>query len=435
MIGNPVTLTEHKVHVPEQCLIVPCKRILFPSSWFPLEFSDLDYVKQLKAFADKRQLVGVFCVKEGFDKTVTNVDQFEQYGVLCYIISASGLGAQLLYFHAVKRIKIVGSTSEDNPMIATIREVVDEPYKEDKELKAVTAQLLESVTSLIKMQESQQTWPETFFQPFHALDQMQPAQVTDIAASRCLNATRQELMEILQGTNLKDRMNKVLHLVKKELEIFDLKKNINKQIEENIQKTHRKYLLQEQLKTIKKELGLEQDEKKTLTDKYEERLKKLVVPETAMKVIKDELSKLQTLEPSALEFNMTRSYLDWLTNIPWGIFSKENLDVKHAAKVLDEDHYGLKDVKERILEFIAVGKLKKGIQGKILCFVGPPGVGKTSIGKSIARALDRQFYRFSVGGLSDVAEIKGHRRTYVGSMPGKIVQCLKTTQTKSFGTD
>ncbi|CAG8755532.1 10988_t:CDS:2, partial [Ambispora leptoticha] len=144
-----------------------------------------------------------------------------------------------------------------------------------------------------------------------------------------------------------------------------------------------------------------------------------------------EINKLAHLEPAASEFNVTRNYLDWLTQIPWGQSSPENYNIKHAMKVLDDDHYGLQDVKDRILEFIAVGKLRGTVEGKILCFVGPPGVGKTSIGKSIARALSRQFYRFSVGGLTDVAEIKGHRRTYVGAMPGKVVQALKKVQTEN----
>lgn len=154
-------------------------------------------------------------------------------------------------------------------------------------------------------------------------------------------------------------------------------------------------------------------------------MKEKVVPEAADKVIKEELAKLQTLEPSSSEYNVCRNYLDWLTVLPWGVHKKETFNLKDAQTVLDEDHYGLKKLKERILEFIAVGKLKGTVSGKIICFAGPPGVGKTSIGKSIARALNREFYRFSVGGMSDVAEIKGHRRTYVGAMPGKLMQVMK----------
>ncbi|CAN4124994.1 unnamed protein product [Withania somnifera] len=165
--------------------------------------------------------------------------------------------------------------------------------------------------------------------------------------------------------------------------------------------------------------------------KFRERLEpnKEKIPTHVMQVIEEELTKLQLLEASSSEFNVTRNYLDWLTALPWGSYSDENFDVLRAEKILDEDHYGLTDVKERILEFIAVGKLRGTSQGKIICLSGPPGVGKTSIGRSIARALNRKFYRFSVGGLSDVAEIKGHRRTYIGAMPGKMVQCLKSVGT------
>lgn len=203
------------------------------------------------------------------------------------------------------------------------------------------------------------------------------------------------------------------------------------QVEEKIKQTHRKYLLQEQLKIIKKELGLEKDDKDAIEEKFRERLKELVVPKHVMDVVDEELSKLALLDNHSSEFNVTRNYLDWLTSIPWGRQSDENLDLARAQSVLEEDHYGMEDVKKRVLEFIAVSQLRGSTQGKILCFHGPPGVGKTSIARSIARALGREYFRFSVGGMTDVAEIKGHRRTYVGAMPGKIIQCLKKTKTEN----
>ncbi|KAJ6810224.1 lon protease-like protein, mitochondrial-like [Iris pallida] len=217
------------------------------------------------------------------------------------------------------------------------------------------------------------------------------------------------------------------------MEISKIQESIAKAIEEKISGEQRRYLLNEQLKAIKKELGLETDDKTALSAKFRERLepKREKCPPHVLQVIDEELAKLQLLEASSSEFNVTRNYLDWLTALPWGNYSDENFDVHRAQKILDEDHYGLSDVKERILEFIAVGKLRGTSQGKILCLSGPPGVGKTSIGRSIARALDRKFYRFSVGGLADVAEIKGHRRTYIGAMPGKMVQCLKNVGTSN----
>ncbi len=182
------------------------------------------------------------------------------------------------------------------------------------------------------------------------------------------------------------------------------------------------------MKQIKRELGLERDEKESLISKFKTRIEGKEIPEHVKSVINDELEKLGTLEPSSSEYNVTRNYLDWLTEVPWCEYSKDSLDIDRAHAVLDENHYGLKDVKDRILEFIAVSSLRGNVQGKIILLSGPPGVGKTSIGKSVAKALNREFYRFSVGGMGDVAEIKGHRRTYVGAMPGKFVQALKTAK-------
>jgi len=258
----------------------------------------------------------------------------------------------------------------------------------------------------------------------------EPEKLADFAAAVSSGEVN-ELQEVLESMQLEDRLQKALLVLKKELMNAQLQNKISKDVESKIAKRQREYYLQEQLKGIKKELGLESDGKDKLVDKFQEKAKGLLMPEAVKKVFDEELSKLQTLEPAASEFNVTRNYLDWLTSIPWGRHTPENFDLKHAVTVLDEDHYGLKDVKDRILEFLAVGKLRGTVEGKILCFVGPPGVGKTSIGKSIARALDRQFFRFSVGGLSDVAEIKGHRRTYVGAMPGKIIQAMKKVQTEN----
>ncbi|CAK9878792.1 unnamed protein product [Sphagnum jensenii] len=225
-------------------------------------------------------------------------------------------------------------------------------------------------------------------------------------------ADEPSLQEVLEELDVLKRLHLTLMLLKKELELSKLQgiQSIAKGVEEKISGDQRRYFLMEQLKAIKKELGLETDDKTALTGKFRERLEphRKNCPPHVLQVIDEELSKLQGLESSSSEFNVTRNYLDWLTSLPWGHYSEENFDVYRAQKVLDDDHYGLSD---------------------IICLAGPPGVGKTSIGRSIANALNRKFYRFSVGGLGDVAEIKGHRRTYVGAMPGKMVQCLKATGT------
>ena len=258
----------------------------------------------------------------------------------------------------------------------------------------------------------------------------EPAKLADFAAAVSAGEIG-ELQDVLQEMDVARRLHKALVVLKKELMNAKLQNKISKDVESKIQKRQREYWLMEQMKGIRRELGIESDGKDKLVEKFREKAQKLAMPEAVKKVFDEELNKLAHLEPAASEFNVTRNYLDWITQIPWGQRSAENFGIKNAMTVLDEDHYGLKDVKDRILEFIAVGKLRGTVEGKILCFVGPPGVGKTSIGKSIARALNRQYYRFSVGGLTDVAEIKGHRRTYVGALPGRIIQALKKCQTEN----
>ncbi|SAM76702.1 probable PIM1-ATP-dependent protease, mitochondrial [Ustilago bromivora] len=258
----------------------------------------------------------------------------------------------------------------------------------------------------------------------------EPEKLADFAAAVSTGEVG-ELQAVLEALDIRERLQKALVVLKKELMNAQLQSKISKDVESKIQKRQREYYLMEQLKGIKKELGIESDGKDKMAEKFREKAGELNMPEAVRKVFDEELNKLQTLEPAASEFNVTRGYLDWLTSIPWGVHSPENYSISNATGVLDEDHYGLSDVKDRILEFLAVGKLKGTVEGKIICLVGPPGVGKTSIGKSIARAVERQFFRFSVGGLSDVAEIKGHRRTYVGAMPGKAIQALKKVGTEN----
>ena len=258
----------------------------------------------------------------------------------------------------------------------------------------------------------------------------EPEKLADFAAAVSTGEVG-ELQAVLEALDIRERLQKALVVLKKELMNAQLQSKISKDVESKIQKRQREYYLMEQLKGIKKELGIESDGKDKMVEKFREKAAELNMPEAVRKVFDEELNKLQTLEQAASEFNVTRGYLDWLTSIPWGVHSPENYSISNATGVLDEDHYGLSDVKDRILEFLAVGKLKGTVEGKIICLVGPPGVGKTSIGKSIARAVERQFFRFSVGGLSDVAEIKGHRRTYVGAMPGKAIQALKKVGTEN----
>uniref|UniRef100_A0A8B9P2A6 Lon protease homolog, mitochondrial n=1 Tax=Apteryx owenii TaxID=8824 RepID=A0A8B9P2A6_APTOW len=291
--------------------------------------------------------------------------------------------------------------SSQEILMVEVENVVHEDFQITEEVKALTAEIVKTIRDIIALNP---LYRESVLQMMQAGQRVvdNPIYLSDMGAA-LTGAESQELQDILEETS----------------------------VEEKIKQTHRKYLLQEQLKIIKKELGLEKEDKDAIEEKFRERLKELVVPKHVMDVIDEELNKLSLLDNHSSEFNVTRNYLDWLTSIPWGKCSEENLELTRAQAVLEEDHYGMDDVKKRILEFIAVSQLRGSTQGKILCFYGPPGVGKTSIARSIARALNREYFRFSVGGMTDVAEIKGHRRTYVGAMPGKIIQCLKKTKTEN----
>ncbi|XP_010981637.2 LOW QUALITY PROTEIN: lon protease homolog, mitochondrial [Camelus dromedarius] len=314
-------------------------------------------------------------------------------------------------------------------LMVEVENVVHEDFQVTEEVKALTAEIVKTIRDIIALNP---LYRESVLQMMQAGHRVvdNPIYLSDMGAA-LTGAESHELQDVLEETNIPKRLYKALSLLKKEFELSKLQQRLGREVEEKIKQTHRKYLLQEQLKIIKKELGLEKDDKDAIEEKFRERLKELVVPKHVMDVVDEELSKLGLLDNHSSEFNVTRNYLDWLTSIPWGKCSDENLDLARAQAVLEEDHYGMEDVKKRILEFIAVSQLRGSTQGKILCFYGPPGVGKTSIARSIARALNREYFRFSVGGMTDVAEIKGHRRTYVGAMPGKVIQCLKKTKTEN----
>ncbi|XP_012223862.2 lon protease homolog, mitochondrial isoform X1 [Linepithema humile] len=324
------------------------------------------------------------------------------------------------------------STTQSNSQPILMVEVVNvthEKFKQTEEIKALTQELIKTIRDIISMNP---LYRESLQQMLHQGQRVvdNPVYLSDLGAA-LTGADAQELQQVLEEMDILKRLRLSLALLKKEYELSKLQQKIGKEVEEKVKQQHRKYILHEQLKVIKKELGLEKDDKDAIEEKYRERIRQKTVPKPVMDVLEEELNKLSFLESHSSEFNVTRNYLDWLTSMPWGLTSTENLNLQDAVKILDEDHYGMEDIKKRILEFIAVSQLKGSTQGKILCFHGPPGVGKTSIAKSISRALNREYFRFSVGGMTDVAEIKGHRRTYVGAMPGKVIQCLKKTKTEN----
>ncbi|XP_041980919.1 lon protease homolog, mitochondrial [Aricia agestis] len=317
----------------------------------------------------------------------------------------------------------------EHVMMVKVENVMHEQFQQTEEVKALTQEVIKTIRDIINMNP---LYRESLH---HMLAQGQrvvdnPVYLSDLGAA-LTGADPADLQAVLEEMDIPKRLMLSLALLKKEYELSKLQQKIGKEVEEKVKQQHRKYILHEQLKVIKKELGLEKDDKDAIGDKFRERLADKTVPPAVQAVIDEELNKLNFLEGHSSEFNVTRCYLDWLTSLPWGVTSPESLDLASARAILDADHYGMDDIKTRILEFIAVSKLRGSTQGKILCFHGPPGVGKTSIARSIARALNRQYFRFSVGGMSDVAEVKGHRRTYVGAMPGKLVQCLKKTGTEN----
>ncbi|KAM9365629.1 lon protease homolog, mitochondrial isoform 2-T2 [Pholidichthys leucotaenia] len=316
-----------------------------------------------------------------------------------------------------------------NILMVEVDNIQHEHFTVTEEVKALTAEIVKTIRDIIALNP---LYRESVLQMMQAGQRVvdNPIYLSDMGAA-LTGAESHELQDVLEETSIPKRLYKALSLLKKEYELSKLQQRLGREVEEKIKQTHRKYLLQEQLKIIKKELGLEKEDKEAIEEKFQERLKDKTVPQHIMDVISEELNKLGLLDNHSSEFNVTRNYLDWLTSMPWGTNSEENLSLERAKEVLEEDHYGMEDVKKRILEFIAVSQLRGSTQGKILCFYGPPGVGKTSIARSIARALNREYFRFSVGGMTDVAEIKGHRRTYVGAMPGKIIQCLKKTKTEN----
>jgi ATP-dependent Lon protease len=320
----------------------------------------------------------------------------------------------------VERFRIVKWLTSKPPFKAQVEYPLP-PEENDKELKAYGNAIIGMIKDLLPLNPLYGEELKTHLERFSPSD---PSPLADFAAI-LTSATAEELLDVLRTIPLTRRMEKVLHLLKQELEVGRLQTRIRSRVEEKMTEQQRQFFLREQLKEIQKELGISKDDRTAELDKFHERLKGLTVPEETMNTIQEEMDKLAVLETGSPEYAVTRNYLDWLTNLPWGKHSKDNLKLNHARKVLNEQHEGLEDVKDRIIEFIGVGAMKGEVSGSIILLVGPPGVGKTSIGKSIADALGREFYRFSLGGMRDEAEIKGHRRTYIGAMPGKFVQAIK----------
>jgi ATP-dependent Lon protease len=348
---------------------------------------------------------------------------FAEIGCLIRIHSARKLEGNLQFIgQGIRRFRIKSWLRDHPPFYVEIEypEVEDVRNKE-AEIKAYSLALINGVKELV---QTNPIYGEELKQYLEIFNPMDPSPLADFAATMT-TAKGPELQEILATIPLLPRMKKVLPLLQKELQVTRLQSEISGEVNKKISERQREFFLREQLKTIQNELGITKDDRSADAEFFRSRLEKLHPPAEVRGKIEEELRKLTILEKGSPEYGVTRNYLDWATAVPWGVFSEDQLDIVEARRILDRDHDGLADVKDRIIEFLAVGAFKKEVAGSIMLLVGPPGVGKTSVGKSVADALGRKFYRFSLGGMRDEAEIKGHRRTYIGAMPGKFVQALK----------
>jgi ATP-dependent Lon protease len=404
------------------------RRIFFPSMAAPIVIEKGRFYDILKKVAKSENKCLGLILTRNENTPLNNIEFDDLYDVgimarILRIIPMDHGGAQVI-LSIENRFTVEKKLANKKYLEAKVS-YFHEPKEFSEEIKAYAISIVNTIKKLLKLSPLFKEELQIFLN--HA-DFTDPGKMADFA-SVLTTAPREDLQEVLEAFDIKKRIDLVLELLKKELDMSTILHTINEKTETVINKSQKEYYLREQLRAIKKELNLEKDEKSCDIEKFEERIKKLKIPEDVTLTIDEELDKLSVLETQSAEYSVCRGYLDWLTSIPWGLYSKDCYNLAKADKVLQKDHYGLEDTKKHILEFISVGKLSGRVHGSIICFVGPPGVGKTSIGKSIARALNRKFYRFSVGGMRDEAEIKGHRRTYVGAMPGKLIQALKYCQT------
>ncbi len=363
-------------------------------------------------------------------ESTESTTKFYQVGTVAEIVrlakSDTGREIQIL-LTGLQRFEVKAFIQRRPLIMAKVEYVQETEMSDNQDMRAYSLSVVRCIKELIQLNPLYKEELSIFMQHSNIQD---PGRLCDFAAA-LTTAKPEQLQEILETFRIRERLKKVLALLKHELEITRLQARISSEIEGNMNKAQRNFFLREQLKAIKKELGIEKEGKETEIERFEKRIEALRLPEEAQERITEEMEKFRLLEPASPEFTVTRNYLDWLTGLPWGLSSNDRIEIRHAESILEKDHYGLQDVKERILEFLAVGMLKGTITGSILCFVGPPGVGKTSIGRSIASSINREFYRFSLGGMRDEAEIKGHRRTYIGAMPGKFIQAIKTCKSSN----
>ncbi|MBU4199648.1 MAG: endopeptidase La [Verrucomicrobia bacterium] len=415
--------------LPETLPIIPVEnRPLFPKMILPLILDDerakrviADLVKTSSKFA------GIVLMRPRPNRAgtdpITHRDLYS-VGVVVEILRVTQPSPEApiqVMVGVLERFSIEKMLTEEPVFRAKVRYIYETEMSGNEELKAYSVSIVNAIKELIQLNPMFKDELNLFLTRANLND---PGRLADFSSAMTM-AGPAELQDILETISVRQRIEKALILLKKEVDVSRIQTKINQQIEGKLSKQQREYFLREQLKAIKKELGLAKEGKETEIDRFRERLKSLKLTPEASERINEEMEKMTLLDALSPEFTVTRNYLDWLTSLPWGVFTPDAYNIRRAERILNRDHYGLEDVKERIMEFLSVGILKGNVSGSIICFVGPPGVGKTSIGHSIAESIGRKFYRFSLGGMRDEAEIKGHRRTYIGAMPGKFIQAMK----------
>jgi len=415
-------------NLPDKLYVIPIhNRPFFPAQVLPVIVNEEHWAETLELVSKtEHKTLALFYV----DKPVTDPRHFDtsslpEHGTVVRVHHVSNDDGKLQFVaQGLTRVRIRGWLKHHRPPYLAEVDYPRNANDSRDEVKAYAMALINVIRELLPLNPLYNEELKNYLNRFSPND---PSPLTDFAAA-LTTAQSKVLQEVLDTVPILKRMEKVLPLLRKEVEVARLQNEISAEVNRQIGEHQREFFLKEQLKIIQQELGITKDDRSADAEQFSGRLEGKTLPEQARKRIDEEMNKLSVLETGSPEYAVTRNYLDWATSVPWGVVGKDKLDLKHARKVLDDHHAGMDDIKERITEFLAVGAFKGEIAGSIVLLVGPPGVGKTSIGKSIAESLGRPFYRFSVGGMRDEAEIKGHRRTYIGALPGKLVQALKDVE-------
>lgn len=406
------------VIIPAEIAIIPSGgNVVYPSMVIPLGTSDEKTIKLIDEVSTGDKVVGIFAQRPGVDEPPPA--NFYSTGTAASIVKLFRMpdGSIRAILQGISRIKLINMGQID-PYLKGKVEQLEDIVEETPELEA----LVRNITSLFqKVISLAPNLPDDL--AITAVNISDPGSLADFVAAH-INLNLEESQYILETLNVQMRLVTLIAFLNKELEILELSGKIQSQVKNEMDKTQREFFLREQLKAIQKELG-EGDERTMEINELKAKIEGAQLTGDALKEAERELDRLAKMPTQAAEYTTARTYLDWLTSLPWAKSTDDNLDVTQAQQVLDEDHYDLEKVKERILDYLAVRKLREDMKGPILCFVGPPGTGKTSVGQSIARALGRNFIRMSLGGVRDEAEIRGHRRTYVGALPGRIIQGIR----------